>query len=309
MCRILVDLPDYLLNQRLLAAEVIHDDAFANARSFGDLRKRCLGIARCRNRLDSALDDLCAPGRFGKSRLFLSVWFIFCPHGQIIIRLDKVCQPFHIIGRNILLAVSVYTVRPLLRCERSRMDFTQTRGTQQAVNQSPATVLYQQHARTVFLYLRRHILSREDAEDLLLEVFLCAVEKQTPLAFPEERQRAWLLRVARDKLIDYHRRNARRPHVSLDDMTIETLLADEEHGPEQHALRDEDYLFLRQRFAALPEHYQQVLWLRFAYGLHTKVIAQRLQKSDGAIRILLARALNNLRSIYEHRQGDVRHDT
>ncbi len=189
------------------------------------------------------------------------------------------------------------------------MDLPQTQSTQQAADQSLATALYQQHAQAVFLYLRRHLFSREDAEDLLLEIFLCAVEKQTPLEFSAQRQRAWLLRVARYKLIDHHRQNARRPRLSLDDMTAETLLADEEHGPEQLALRDEDHLLLRQRFAALPEHYQQVLWLRFAYGLHTKVIAQHLQKSDGAIRVLLVRALNSLRSIYEYRQGDLPHDT
>ena len=91
-------------------------------------------------------------------------------------------------------------------------------------------------------------------------------------------------------------------------MTEEMLLADEEHEPEQLALQDEDHLLLRRRFAALPGHYQQVLWLRFAYGLHTKVIAQYLQKSDGAVRVLLVRALNSLRSLYEHHQGDSYHD-
>lgn len=189
------------------------------------------------------------------------------------------------------------------------MDLLPRQSTQQAGDHSLATALYQRHAQTVFLYLRRHLSSREDAEDLLLEVFLCAVEKTTPLEFSEQQQRAWLLRVARYKLIDHHRQSARRSRVSLDDTIAETLLADEEQGPEQLALREEEHLVLRRRFAALPEHYQQVLWLRFAYGLHTKAIAQQLQTSDGAVRVLLVRALNSLRSIYEHHRGDSHHDT
>lgn len=189
------------------------------------------------------------------------------------------------------------------------MDPLQMPSIQQTADHSLAAALYQKHAQTVFLYLRRHLSSQEDAEDLLLEIFLCAVEKQTPLKLPEQQQRAWLLRVARYKLIDHHRQNARHPRTSLDNLTVETLLEDEEHGPEQLALRGEDHLLLRQRFATLPEHYQQVLWLRFAYGLHTKVIAQYLRKSDGAIRTLLVRALNSLRSVYEHHQGDSHYGT
>lgn len=187
------------------------------------------------------------------------------------------------------------------------MDLSQTQSVHQAGDHSLADSLYQQHAQAIFLYLRKNLSSREDAEDLLLEVLLCAVEKQTPLKFSEQRQRAWLLRVARYKLIDHYRLHTRHPHVSLDDPVVETLLADEEHEPEQLALSNEDHLVLRQRFAALPEHYQQVLWLRFAYGLHTKAIAQQLQKSDGAVRVLLTRALNGLRNIYEHHRGDSHH--
>lgn len=187
------------------------------------------------------------------------------------------------------------------------MNLPQTPSTQPDADQSLATVLYQQHAQAVFLYLRRNLASREDAEDLLLEIFLSAVEKQTPLEYSAQQQRAWLLRVARYKLIDYRRQSARRPRVHLDETTTEILLADERNEPEQLALQNEDHLLLRERFAALPESYQEVLWLRFAHGMHTKVIARRLQKSDGAVRVLLVRALNKLRSIYEHRQGDSHH--
>jgi hypothetical protein len=125
--------------------------------------------------------------------------------------------------RNILIALSVYPVKLLIRSERSRMDLPQTQCAKSARDQSLATALYQRHAQAVFLYLRRHLLSREDAEDLLLEVFLSAVEKQTQLEFSEQRQRAWLLRVARYKLIDYHRQNTRRPRVSLDEQFTDTL--------------------------------------------------------------------------------------
>ena len=177
-----------------------------------------------------------------------------------------------------------------------------------AGDNSPATTLYQRHAHAVLLFLRNHLPVKEDAEDLLLDVLLAAVEKKTPLELPEGQQRAWLLHVARQKLIDHHRHVTRHPAVVLDDGIIESLFASEDHAPEQATLRREDHALLRKRFASLPEQYQRVLWLRFAYGLRSKEIGEQLQKSEGAVRMLLSRALNCLREIYESHQGDAHHD-
>ena len=87
-----------------------------------------------------------------------------------------------------------------------------------------------------------------------------------------------------------------------------TLFASDDHSPEQAALRHEAQAFLRERFASLPEQYQKVLWLRFAYGLRSKEIGEQLQKSEGAVRMQLSRALNCLRDIYERHQGGSHHD-
>ena len=173
---------------------------------------------------------------------------------------------------------------------------------------SLATALYQRHAQAILLFLRNHLPVKEDAEDLLLDVLLAAVEKKSPLELPEGQQRAWLLHVARQKLIDHHRHARRHPAVVLDDEVMQTLFADEDHIPEQTILRREDHALLRERFASLPEQYQKVLWLRFAYGLRAKEIGEQLQKSEGAVRMLLSRALNCLREIYESHPGGSHHD-
>lgn len=157
--------------------------------------------------------------------------------------------------------------------------------------------LYQQHVFTLLAYLRRHVPSREEAEDILLEVFLAALEEKELAHFSEEKQLAWLQRVARYKCIDYHRRAKRRPAVPLEE-AFETLLADERHGPAYLVERKEEDALLHQQLMQLPEHYQTVLQLRFASGLRCIEIAQRLNKSEGAIRMLLTRALNLLRESY-----------
>jgi len=162
---------------------------------------------------------------------------------------------------------------------------------------SPIARLYRQHALSIMTYVRRHVLSREEAEDIVLEVFLTALEQKGLARLSEEEQLAWLQRVAYHKSVDYHRRSARRPVVPLEE-TAGTLFADERYNPDQLAVRNEEDALLRERLARLPERYQAVLQLRFAYGLRCTEIASRLNKSDGAIRMLLSRALNILRDIY-----------
>ena len=78
------------------------------------------------------------------------------------------------------------------------------------LDDSPAAALYRQHGPLIFAWLLKQAHSWEDAEDLLLEVFLAAFERNRLLAVPEEKRLAWLLSVAQHKLVDYYRQASRR---------------------------------------------------------------------------------------------------
>src|SRR5215469_12246939 len=106
------------------------------------------------------------------------------------------------------------------------------------LNNSPPALLYQHHAGPILIYLRLHAHSEEDAEDLLVEVFLAAFAEASLLTLPEEKQRAWLRTVAHHKAVDHFRRSARRPAVPLEQVA-EILQEDEERSPEYLALRQE----------------------------------------------------------------------
>jgi RNA polymerase sigma factor (sigma-70 family) len=128
-------------------------------------------------------------------------------------------------------------------------------------------------------------------------VFLAALEHQELEQFSERKQLAWLQRVASHKCVDYYRHSAHHSTVPLE-QAAETLLADERHSPDQLAVRSEEEALLYGRLTRLPESYQHVLQLRFAHGLRCSEIARRLNKSDGAIRMILSRALTILRDVY-----------
>ena len=164
--------------------------------------------------------------------------------------------------------------------------------------------LYQRYAPEFLLYIRRHVPSQEDAEDVLLEVFIAALENPRFSEMNEQQQLAWLQRVARNKCVDFYRRSTRRPSIPLEDVQHE-LYDKDDHAPELIALNHEEHALLHTYLALLPEIQQEVLHLRFAEDLRCPEIASRLDKSDGAIRTMLSRALNLLRNIYANSEEEI----
>ena len=63
------------------------------------------------------------------------------------------------------------------------------------------------------------------------------------------------------------------------------------------ALGREEFEQIRDLLRRLPDLQQQVIYLRFVYGLRHTEIAEVLGKKEGAVRKLLWRALNLVRSL------------
>jgi RNA polymerase sigma factor (sigma-70 family) len=157
--------------------------------------------------------------------------------------------------------------------------------------------LYRAHAQAIFAFLCQHAATRSDAEDLLLDVFVMALEYERLAELAADRQLAWLWRVARNRAIDHYRRNARRPTLGLEQ--VETQLFDDEDGsPERAAVRQDEFQRLYASLRDLTPLQQDVLRLRFGDGLRCSEIALALGKKESAMRVLLMRTLRLLRTIY-----------
>lgn len=157
------------------------------------------------------------------------------------------------------------------------------------------TEMFQCYGPPIFTYLRLHASSREEAEDLTLEVFTAALGNPQLLTWSGPRQLGWLKRVAANKLTDSYRRANRRPAIALDQVA-ETLL--DGHDPELVAQRREDYSQLHQHLQQLSPQQQQLLRLRYGHGLHTAEIAELLNKKETAVRQMLSRTIGLLRTMY-----------
>lgn len=164
--------------------------------------------------------------------------------------------------------------------------------------------LFDRYGPLIFAYILKHVNSREDAEDLALEVFTAALESPVVSQLRPEEQLAWLKRVTHNKLIDSYRKAQHRQHAPLD-LFAELLPDDEE--PEQIVLQREIDEQLRWHIRQLPAFQQQIIYLRYAHNLSAAEIGVLLNKSEAAIRQQLARARKFLRTSYlrqEQRGGD-----
>lgn len=158
--------------------------------------------------------------------------------------------------------------------------------------------LYQCYAPGLFAYAYQQTTSREDAEDIVLDVFLSVLQNPRFPTFDEKKQEAWLWTITRNKVVDYYRRSTHRQHVSIEWLS-EPLYEDDRLAPEQLSLKREEYVQLSGAMRALPELQQEILRLRFGHDLKCKEIASVLEKSEGAVRTILLRTLQRLREIYK----------
>ena len=77
---------------------------------------------------------------------------------------------------------------------------------------------------------------------------------------------------------------------------LESILAGREESPSNAAVKKERAVELADRLAELPENYRHVLVLRHLEGLPFKEIAEKLDRSEGATRMLWLRAIDRLKS-------------
>jgi RNA polymerase sigma-70 factor, ECF subfamily len=159
--------------------------------------------------------------------------------------------------------------------------------------------LYQHYAPALFAYAYQQISSREDAEDIVLTVFLSVLQNQRFPAFDERKQEKWLWTITRNKIVDHFRGTSRRPQVSIEWLS-EPLYADDGSNPEQTSLDYEEYTQLANAVRKLPKLQQDVLRLRFGHSLTSDEIGSVLEKSGAAVRMLLTRTLRHLRSLYKN---------
>jgi RNA polymerase sigma-70 factor (ECF subfamily) len=154
--------------------------------------------------------------------------------------------------------------------------------------------------------------SKVEPQDVFQETAVSALRALPETELGQRDPFGWLCQIAEQRIVDAHRKffgaqkRAADREVALDapagknDMAgLIDLLVVSMTTPSQAMSRDQRHLRLAEALETLPAEHREALKLRYVDGLPSKEIARRLGKSDGAIRVLLTRALHRLQQILE----------
>ena len=118
--------------------------------------------------------------------------------------------------------------------------------------------------------------------------------------------KSWMLRIVANACYDELRRRARRPAVSLEDLSevdpeANPVLADDAEGPPEYAERRELERVIQAGIRTLPAEQRITLVLSDIQGLNYQEIAQATRVSLGTVKSRLARARGKMRDyLREH---------
>lgn len=167
-------------------------------------------------------------------------------------------------------------------------------GTQQVTSES----IWEQLQVQLLAFIRRRVPDDATAEDLLQDVFLRIEERLGQLS-DQERVAAWVYRIARNRVADYHR--GARPSVPLSEEPEAEPAEEEQVGNKLVGA------WLMAMVNELPEPYREAIHLVEIEGMSQTQVAERLGISVSGAKSRVQRGRAKLREML-HRCCEVERD-
>lgn len=150
---------------------------------------------------------------------------------------------------------------------------------------------YDKHIDAVYRFVYFRVgQKREVAEDLTSDIFISALDAFDRFD-PSKGEKAWIMTIARNKLINYWR--DKKEQVDIDEVAF-TLVGEE--GREAAELREE-LETLREGIKKLKPPERVLIEKKYLLGYRYKEIAKELGKTAGSVRVETHRAMRKLREL------------
>ncbi|MBI4281718.1 sigma-70 family RNA polymerase sigma factor [Candidatus Uhrbacteria bacterium] len=165
---------------------------------------------------------------------------------------------------------------------------------------------YEEEREALYNFILGRVRHREEAEDMISEVFVRAIR------FEKEggnvtHARGLLYRIAKNLIIDRGRGKKKDPIlISIHEERDENRPLDiPDELPRADELFDREIVAneIQSILSRLREESREIIELRYFQQLDIEEIAETLEKSEGAIRVQLHRATNELRDLFHSNDG------
>ena len=156
--------------------------------------------------------------------------------------------------------------------------------------------IYESFVRRIFSYIRQKIQNRQDAEDVLQEVFIKSYKGLQSLRPGKLNFSAWIFKIASNTINDHLRKKYRQPEIlSIDD----GLDISDGQSLYQAIVAKSDLESTTQKFKFLSQEHRSVLEMRILKQLSVREVSRALNKSSLAVRMLQYRARKRLKGLME----------
>jgi len=152
--------------------------------------------------------------------------------------------------------------------------------------------LYERNFDRVYAYVVRRVRDRAEAQDVTAEVFHHALANLRRFEWRGAPFAAWLYRIAANALTDRARRMEKEQGIAVEQ-------AAPAESPEAVEYRARVFGMVRE----LPPDQRRVIEMRFAEQKSVREIAAELGRSEGAVKQLQFRGLQNLRARVGEQHG------
>jgi RNA polymerase sigma-70 factor (ECF subfamily) len=151
--------------------------------------------------------------------------------------------------------------------------------------------LYRRYLDRIYSYAFYQLGDHHDAEDATERTFLAALAAIHRFHDDGSTFRAWLFRIAHNAIANSRRARRRRRTQSITDARQQAAPGADPAGVVARADQQRE---IRAALARIPADRRHAILLRFVDGLSAREIGAILDRSEGAARVLLHRALRDV---------------
>ncbi|HEY3403876.1 MAG TPA: RNA polymerase sigma factor SigZ [Ohtaekwangia sp.] len=154
------------------------------------------------------------------------------------------------------------------------------------------TTIYNQFHAQLLAYIRSKIRSREDAEDILQNVFI-RISSGVDKLNEDEKLKNWIFTITRNAVIDYYRTNASKKNMGvtaeIDENMPEEDVVDATKGLDQ---------CMSTMISLLPEEYRDIIIESEIHGVKQKDLADKYGIAYPSLRSRVQRGRERLKQLF-----------
>ena len=153
--------------------------------------------------------------------------------------------------------------------------------------------MYREYFPKIYNYIFYRLLSREETEDIVSEVFIKVAKNAHTFDENKASFKTWIFRIAKNALIDHYK--TKRDIASIDDEQADIVISvDFEEQLEQ--ISDEKRKVIYNELYKLNERERKIICYKFFEGYTNRQIAMIMEMNESTVGTVLSRTLKKLRT-------------